>query len=245
METRDWTLATVALLLLTAALHYTHYLIFQDLHHVLIYMFGDIAFVPLEVLLVTLVLDRVLQSRERSRRQYKMNMVIGVFFGHVGRPLLRRMNRMVENIDEIAKNVAMGQDWGQERIEEAVEYVEQTDFVLDADPDHLEEVRDFLSGQREFMVRLLENPYLLERETFTEVLWSLYHLEEELSARDDFHELPETDLQHLAGDADRAYTRLVIEWVHYMDYLNEEYPYLYSFARRTNPFVEEASVEVA
>ncbi|MFP3904633.1 MAG: hypothetical protein ACLFWB_10370 [Armatimonadota bacterium] len=245
MTKRDWTFAVIGLLLLTVGLHYAHYLIFQDLHHVLIYMFGDIAFVPLEVLLVTLVLDRVLQARERQERQYKMNMVIGVFFGEVGRPLLRLMNAMVDNIDTIAQNVAMRESWGQAQMDEAVAFVENTDFVLEADPDRLEEVRDFLAGKREFMARLLENPYLLERETFSGVLWALYHLEEELSARGDFHELPQSDLAHLAGDTDRAYTRLVIQWVHYMDYLQDEYPYLYSFARRTNPFIEEASVEVA
>jgi hypothetical protein len=34
---------------------------------------------------------------------------------------------------------------------------------------------------------------------------------------------------------------LVLEWVSYMRYLKEHYPYLFSLAMRTNPFDAEAS----
>lgn len=48
------------LLFLTVILHIGHYMIFRDMHHMMIFFIGDIALDPFEVLLVTLVLDRVL-----------------------------------------------------------------------------------------------------------------------------------------------------------------------------------------
>jgi len=44
-------------------------------------------------------------------------------------------------------------------------------------------------------LRLLENPVLLEHESFTELLRSVFHLSEELEQRDDFGKLPRYRLE--------------------------------------------------
>ena len=66
-----------ALLLLSVILYFIHYLIFHDPHHIFIYLLGDLAFMPIEVLLVTLIVDRLLGAREKRATMEKMNMVIG------------------------------------------------------------------------------------------------------------------------------------------------------------------------
>jgi len=47
-------------------------------------MLGDVAFVPIEVLLVTLIIHRLLSEREKRTRLEKLNMVIGAFFSEMG-----------------------------------------------------------------------------------------------------------------------------------------------------------------
>ena len=42
----------------------------------------------------------------------------------------------------------------------------------------------------------------------------------------------------------RAYGRLLGEYLLYVRHLKADYPYLYSFAARTNPFDPDAVVEV-
>ncbi|MDI6799525.1 MAG: PQQ-dependent sugar dehydrogenase [Actinomycetota bacterium] len=54
-----------------------YFSIFQDSYHIAIYLLGDIAFIPLEVLLVTLVVNELLSHREKVARLDKLNMVIG------------------------------------------------------------------------------------------------------------------------------------------------------------------------
>lgn len=56
-----------------------HYFIFRDAHHIFIYLIGDIAFVFLEVLLVTLVLHQLLHYKEKKSMLNKLDMVIGYF----------------------------------------------------------------------------------------------------------------------------------------------------------------------
>jgi hypothetical protein len=91
------------------------------------------------------------------------------------------------------------------------------------------------------MISLLANQALLEHETFTDLLWALTHLGEELAARTGLDALPEPDERHLAGDITRAYALLGAEWLSYLEHLQRAYPFLFSLAVRTNPLDPDAS----
>ena len=65
--------------------------------------------------------------------------------------------------------------------------------------------------RRDFLVRLLENPSLLEHESFTNLLRAVFHLTEELAYREDPNQLLENDKRHIAGNMIRAYHLLVQE----------------------------------
>jgi hypothetical protein len=91
------------------------------------------------------------------------------------------------------------------------------------------------------LTALLQNPTLLEHESFTDLLRAVFHLAEELAYREDLSQSTATDRAHMAGDIKRAYHLLVQEWLAYMEYLKESYPYLFSLAMRTNPFDRDAS----
>ncbi|HEX30866.1 TPA: hypothetical protein ENG04_12375 [Candidatus Poribacteria bacterium] len=234
-----------ALVVLSAVLYLTHYLIFRDLHHIFIYLLGDVAFVPLEVLLVTLVMHELLKVRERKNRMEKLNMIIGVFFSEVGRELLTRLSNADPKLKEVRSKLAKGHDWSEIDFKEAVDQMMGHRFHVDINLIDLKDLRRFLMGNREFLVRLLENPSLMEHETFTDLLWAVFHLDEELEHRDEMDGLPEPDLKHLAGDMERAYKLLVHQWLSYMKHLKESYPYLFSLAMRTNPFIEESSAVIS
>ena len=94
-------------------------------------------------------------------------------------------------------------------------------------------------------MRLIENPALLEHESFTDLLLAIFHLTEELARRPNLEGLPKSDLAHLRVDIDRTYRLLVHEWLAYMKYLKVSYPYLFHLAMRTNPFDQTASPVVS
>lgn len=54
----------------SALIYFIHYRIFYDAHHIFIYMVGDLAFLPLEVFLVVIVIESILSRRE-SRPEWK------------------------------------------------------------------------------------------------------------------------------------------------------------------------------
>ena len=92
-------------LVLSGVVYYFHYFIFRDVHHIFIYMVGDLAFLPLEVLLVVLIIERVLARRDQQAKLQKLNMVVGAFFTEVGTHLLNTLFPYFNNKAEIAQQL--------------------------------------------------------------------------------------------------------------------------------------------
>lgn len=245
MKRLNWQIALgLSLIVLSAIVYLIHYFIFRNPHHIFIYLIGDIAFVFIEVLLVTIIIHHLLSMREKRSLLEKLNMVIGTFFSEVGTKLVAYFSDFDSKLDTIRSELIITTDWSVQEFLSVSKRLKNYDYGVEIQKINLEELRTFLVGKRDFLVRLLENPILLEHESFTELLRAVFHLTEELTAREHLIQLPTTDYAHLAGDIKRAYFLLVHQWLDYMKYLKDNYPYLFSLAIRTNPFDQNASAIV-
>ena len=241
----SWQVLLGLFLIVTSAfLYLLHYTIFRDVHHIFIFMVGDIAFVPIEVLLVTLIIHRLLTERETRAKLEKLKMLIGAFFSEVGTKLLTYFSDFDPNLEKIRKDLIVTSEWSEHEFLGVSNRLTNYDYGVAIKELDLEELRSFLLEKRDFLVRILENPLLLEHEYITELFRAVFHLTEELEMRKDVSQLPDTDYAHLAGDIKRAYVLLVHQWLEYMRYLKDNYPYLFSLAMRTNPFDQNATAIV-
>jgi len=234
----------LSLIALSALVYFIHYLIFRDAHHIFIYLIGDIAFVFLEVLLVTLVLHQLLHHREKKTMLNKLNMVIGAFFSEVGGDLLKMFSNLDIEASKINNKLIITNNCSDKDFLKICKSVEDHTYNIDSKAGDLENIKKFLKDKRQFLLNLLENPNLLEHESFTNLLWAVFHLTDEITHRKNLEELPETDIKHLKGDIKRVYSLLIVEWLNYMKHLKNDYPYLFSLAMRTNPFDNNISIEV-
>jgi len=238
------TLFAVILVILSTALYVAQIIIFHAERDTFFYLFQDLAFGPINVLLVTVIVDQVLRFRERMALLKKLNMVIGAFFSEVGTRLMRQFVVFDEDRNAIGKRLIVSGTWDDRTFDDAVQALRQHPVRIDYRRGDLPVLKEFLVARRGFLLGLLENQNLLEHASFTELLWSVFHLMEELDSRDDVRTLPRADGEHIAGDIKRAYLILIVEWLRYLQHLKKEYPYLFSLAIRTNPFDANASVEV-
>ncbi|WP_321506889.1 hypothetical protein [uncultured Methanoregula sp.] len=243
-ETRWKVIVGIGLITLTLFLMTIHFLIFQDSQHLFIYLLGDLAFLPVEVLCVTLIIEEMLESRERNQRLEKLNMVIGIFFSRAGTPLLARFAKADPCYRALPAPGGGRTGWNAEEFRKVLAGIETQKCAIDPGRLDLPALREFLMKNEDFILRIVENPMVFEHESFTDLILAVTHLNEELKARDDLLRLPPADIAHLIGDMERVYSRLVPEWVKYMEYLQRSYPYLFSLAMRTNPFDAKAKVEV-
>ena len=231
----------LSFIFLSAILYLIHYAIFRDSHHIFLYLIGDIAFVFVQVLMVTLIIDQLLSVREKRSLLNKLNMVIGAFFSEVGTQLLKSFSDFASHEDQIKKDLFENNDWSNKTFSNINKHLKGYDYRVESQKGDLEGLKNFLLEKRDFLLGLLENPNLLEHESFTELLWAVFHLTEELAFRPGLKQLPETDYGHLSGDIKRAYVLLISEWLAYMKHLRDNYPYLFSLAARMNPFNPHAS----
>ena len=201
-------------------------------------------FLPISTLLVTVVLNRLMGKRDKLARLQKLNMVIGAFFVDVGTELLRSLASIDLEARNYGQSLQMNSNWAKEDFQQAKRQIKDINMDKDHIPSHLLEIDAFLTAKREHLLRLLENPNLLEHESFSQLLWAIFHLTEEMAGRVDLRNLSRADYAHIRGDISRVYMHLINQWVDYMENLHSNYPFLFSLAIRTNPFNPEANIEV-
>jgi hypothetical protein len=183
----------------------------------------------------------MLNRREKKARIEKLNMVASLFFSEIGNRLLTYFVELDPQAASLRKELVITNDWSAADFLKVSQLLKNHKYNIDIEKIPQEELRTFFAGKVDLLLRLLENPALLERESFTETLRAVFHFRDELLLRQDISQLPESDRKHLAGDMKRAYKLLAYQWMDYMKHLKDNYPYLFSLAMRTNPFDLSAS----
>jgi hypothetical protein len=183
----------------------------------------------------------MLNRREEKARIEKLNMVNSLFFSEIGNKLLQYFVELDPDASRLRKELVVTNTWAAADFLKVSQLLKNHTYNIDIEKIPHKELKTFLQGKVDLLLRLLENPALLERESFTETIRAIFHFRDEFLLRHDISELPESDKRHLAGDMKRAYRLLAHQWLDYMRYLKESYPYLFSLAMRTNPFDLNAS----
>lgn len=230
------------LIISSIVLYYIQVYIFNSPRDTFYYLFQDLAFVPLQVIIVTLVLDNILTARAKQEKLLKLNIVISTFFSELGAAAISRMSGSNLNLSALQGGLKVDSGWNEAEFKSASNMVKGFKFQGECTAGQLISLKEFLHANKPFLLRMFDNPNLLEHDAFTEMLWALLHVSEELESRESLEGLPKNDMAHLSNDVMRAYRFLTIEWVCYMKYLKKDYPYLFSLATRKNPYQGKGSV---
>ena len=200
-----------------------------------------LGFAPIWIILFTLILNQLLARREKETRLSKLNMLIGCFFSECGTVLMKTLPDFDPNREHLGKYLSLTDEWSRKEFAAARKFVRTFDYSITINTDKLDELKRFLIEKRTFLLWLLDNPSLLEHESFSNLMMSIFHLTDELSYREDLKNLPDTDYAHLIIDIKRVYSSLMPEWIQYMQYQKSSYPYFYSLSMRINPLIPNPS----
>ena len=230
----------VSFLLMSIAVYTTKTVILgeESIPDTIRYLFNAFGFLFISVFMTSLVLNHLFALRDKREKEEKIDIIRSTFFSEVGTPFLRIVARVDPHRHIFCEVLTADRPWDQVYAE--FTGLLDTKTTLDLSCIDLELLASYLHSKREFLLRLLENPVFLDESGFTELLRTLFHLSDELDNRPSLCDLPVNDIAHLTGDISRVYDHTKRTWILYMDYLYRNYPYLFSFAFRMNPFNPDA-----
>jgi len=168
------------LIILSIILYGIHYVWFQNLEHIYLWSMTSLAFLPISILFVTLIVNKLLIRRERRARMEKLNMLIGIFYSEVGTLLLEYISNWDSNLDKIRNQLIIDSEWTDEDFLKLSKRLRLYDYDVEYKKVDLVSLRSFLIEKRDFLLRLLENPNLFEHESFTALLRQFFILEKSL-----------------------------------------------------------------
>ncbi|MEA2102513.1 MAG: hypothetical protein U9P80_08065, partial [Thermodesulfobacteriota bacterium] len=152
------------LIVFSVSTYYIHYLIFHDSHHIFIFLVGDIAFVFIEVLMVTMIIHKVFENMEKQSRMKKLNMVIGVFFSEMGTTLLSHFSDLDLNLDEIRRDLIVSSNWTDTDFLKVAEKLKRYPCRIEPSKLSVDEISCYLAENHGLMLQMMGNPNLMEHE---------------------------------------------------------------------------------
>ncbi len=221
----------------SACIYLIQFYLFKRPDDTVYYLFQDLAFVPVEAIVVTLILNNLLNVMEKRQKMKKINVIISAFFAEMGITVISELVKFNQNNQEFCQRFVLT-DFNKNTMKSLKKIAGEFEYNIKVTPPSLETLSLFLNEKKPFMIGMLENSSLSEHDSFTDMLWAVFHVADELQSRGSVKDFSESDLNHLANDILRAYKAIIIEWVNHMKYLNDEYPFLYAAAIRRNPFIE-------
>lgn len=158
-QKKEFLMIGIGLIGLSLVLHYVHYLIFQDLHHTLIFLFADIAFIPMEVFFTTLVIDKLLEKREKEHLRDKLSMLIGVFFSELGTDILNTFVYVDDNTEIIAKEALVTKEWNKNEFKNLEKLVDEYEYDIDIKKVDLIALEKKLNAQKDLVINLITKSF--------------------------------------------------------------------------------------
>ncbi|WP_462316278.1 hypothetical protein [Methanobrevibacter sp.] len=240
---------SIVMVLLIIIIYGSNYLVLGDAEHIISYIWTHLGFIPVDILVVAFLLDEIIEKKEKEAMLEKLDMLMSTFFSEVGNELITQLST-ANKYKASTENLKSIKDWDEKDFDNKLDELKgasldfQADIPAEKREEFLETLGNLLASKREFIINMINNPNLLEKEEFTELVNAILHLDEELEHRKDLTLVTDTDFGHLNGDMKRVYDKLVYEWVYYLKYLYKNYPYMIALVVRTNPFDEDADVYV-
>ena len=218
---------SIVLILLSALMFLIHYLVFGQALNTAYYSLMNLCFIPINSLVVTVILEKLIDSKAKQERMDKLNMLVGIFFTEVGSKLMH----LIINADKDAKNSITSFD----DLNRIKTDISNHDYKIDMECIDLSAIKSILIDNSSLFINLISNESIHQHEIFTDLLMSVIHLRDEIIFMEN-DKYEEIDITHLENDIIRVYKNITIQWVYYLEYLNKSYPFLYNNAIRVNPF---------
>lgn len=227
-KTVYYTLISIALILISLSLFSLHIMIFKNTLNTLNDTLINIAFIPIDILVVTIIFDNIVDYKNYKDRNNKLNMLVGLFYNEIGFQLMHYIIQGDKNAINLITDFS--------NINELENLLRNHNYVVNIDNIDIKSIKNLLYNNNSLLINLISNENIILYDDFTDLLMDVTHIRDEIIFIEKYG-FPELGQDHIEEDLDRLYNIITLEWIKYIRYLEKTYPFLYHNAVRLNPFV--------
>jgi hypothetical protein len=199
-------------------------------------MLQQIAFLPIEILIGTFIIESTLEKRDKAQKIGKLHVVVDIFFSEFGMELISKIAPLIQNYKGLKPILIIDEDWKPRDFKSCIKQIEGFPYKVIFNMPDIMDLKSFLNSKKYFLTSFFANQNLMEHDTFTDALMAVYHVHDEFQHRPNLNQLNSEDLCHINEDIEKAYQLILIQWIYYMENVKKNYPYLFRLSVKTNPF---------
>jgi branched-subunit amino acid transport protein len=230
------------LFLFSAVLYFFNFLLYGDAHHLVQTFTEELAFMPVYVLITAVFAERMLTKSEKAEMSRKTNALVGTFYNEIGYDMVVMLTKFDGNFETLRSRISIDSGWDSAKAKAAHKLAETHRYGAPEGIEDIRKIGELLSSRKDFMLIMMSNASLLEKDEFSELLLSVNHIHEALKAIDDISGMRTELVDHFHGDIEKAYRCLLGVLVSYLSFIKNEDPYLYMLAVEKNPFRRAAGI---
>jgi hypothetical protein len=224
------------LFLFSTVLYFLNYLLYGDAYHLLQLFTEELAFMPVYVFITAVFAERMLTRSEKAEMSRRTNALVGTFYNEIGYEMVVKLIKFDSNFETLRSRISIDSEWDASKAKAVKKLVDTHRYGAPEGREDIREIGELLSSRKDFMLIMMSNASLLEKDEFSELLLSVNHIHEALKAIDDISLMSDDLVDHFHGDMEKAYRCLIKVLVSYLSFIKNEDPYLYMLAVEKNPF---------
>jgi len=220
----------IMLSIFSAVLYFVNFLLFGDAHHLLTAFGEELAFMPVYIFITAVVAEQLLWRSQKNEISRRTNALVGTFFNEIGHDIIRILTKYDSNFGKLKSKVQLDKSWDPSRIKDIHKMAAAYKYGAPEGIEDILEIGDLLNAKKDFILILMSNASLIEKDEFSELLLSVNHIYEALKTMGDLSGISQELIDHIHGDIERVYKNLMVVWSGYLSAIEKEDPYLYKLA---------------
>ena len=84
---------SILMVILIIIIYGSNYLVLQDAHHIISYVWTHLGFIPVDILIVAFILEGIIEKKEKEAMLEKLDMLMSTFFSEVGNDLITQLSK--------------------------------------------------------------------------------------------------------------------------------------------------------
>ena len=201
-------------------------LIFRDHQTTFFYILQDLAFMPVTIAIATLVVGELMNNKEKKERMVKTRMLTSTFYTEFGGQLMGLLLTGVQNAEELQAQKYL-QAKTEDEVKELQKKIREQEIIYRLDQNIYDTAMELITAHKEKMLILAASPMLEDHESFTKLLWGIFHLMDEYRLRGSYKNLSAHSIEHMSEDMGRLTKELIYNAIANALYLRQTYPEYY------------------